>query len=649
MIGARASRQGMVVPLLAALLASSALRAQTIDPKAAAGDVANGLQSSVTSVVTNPNAPSSIPGFGGTDLPQSAYLSDPKGLAGAGAVGTVTSQPYAIVTNPNRGSFDPASLGLASARTVEANPQAYTGVSSSSSAGGCQPLPTTSGGNSTYFDSCQVGSSESDSSFTCSIGWAAPATTGYRYACHTTQWVGLLHGLPDANQTGLATDCGGFASQSSCSLTSTNRQRIPLYSIDGANAEVSLTEMEKVYTCANQINYGTGPWGMTCVSQPAGCFVPPALTTASGTAGSTYLGPATSQGGSGLDDSDCQSKLTAATASGATCLPPTQVCVDSSPATRTVNGVSVTHDCWQWQATYQCGALSPANNCAALAAKPNCSFDHSLCLDDPQVGACQVTSNVYKCTTPNPNPAPGGYACSGGISCLDGSCKTLPTSPTPDLSHALVAINAMGDATSQFNPDNLTIFNGTATGCHKPLFGLVNCCAGKVSGMLSAGSSAAALAGILTGNYAFVLTMVTQFLVTFLCSPQEMLLDVEDRMGLCHYVGEFCSQKALFICTTERLSYCCYQSELARVIQEQGRTQLGLDFGSPQNPNCTGFTVAQFSELDLSKMNFSEVYANFTSAVSVPASLQTSTQIQASIQRYYQNAGATGGTGGTTP
>jgi conjugal transfer mating pair stabilization protein TraN len=75
------------------------------------------------------------------------------------------------------------------------------------------------------------------------------------------------------------------------------------------------------------------------------------------------------------------------------------------------------------------------------------------------------------------------------------------------------------------------------------------------------------------------------------------------------------------------------------VIQDQGRAQLGLDFGSPQSPNCTGFTVDQFSKLDLSKMDFAEVFADFTSAVSLPASLQTSAQIQQKVQSYYQTHG----------
>jgi len=350
--------------------------------------------------------------------------------------------------------------------------------------------------------------------------------------------------------------------------------------------------------------------------------------------GSVDQGSTSTYSGSTLDNADCASKLT-----GQTCEPPNEVCVDAAPATRIVNGAAVTHDCWQWQASYQCATLSSANDCATLAGKSNCSFDHEVCLDDPQNGACQVRSEVYKCTTPASPIGSPAYSCSGNVYCLNGSCTQLPRAPSPDLAKALVAINAMGDATKQFDASNLTIFDGQATGCHKPLFGLVNCCAGKVSGLLTGASAALAFAGLLSGNYTFLLGMVTQFLVIFACSQDEMLLDVKDRLGLCHYVGEYCSAHALFVCETERKTYCCYQSKLARVIQEQGRAQLGLDFGTAKNPNCTGFTVDQFSRLDLSKMDFSEVFADFTSAVSLPGSLQTSTEIQQKVRAYYQSHG----------
>jgi conjugal transfer mating pair stabilization protein TraN len=199
---------------------------------------------------------------------------------------------------------------------------------------------------------------------------------------------------------------------------------------------------------------------------------------------------------------------------------------------------------------YQCSTLSSANDCATLSAKSNCSFDHEVCLDSPQVGRLSGQERglqMHDACHDADNPA---YSCSGDVYCIDGSCTQLPTSPAPDLANALVAMNAMKDADQQFDANNLTIFDGDATGCHKPLFGLVNCCAGKVSGLLTGAAAASAAIGLASGNPAMLLGLATQFLPLFMCSSEEIQLDVKDRMGLCHYVGEYCSEKALFVCTT---------------------------------------------------------------------------------------------------
>lgn len=1234
-----------------AFVATSTLQAQTTDPKAAAAEIAGQLQGQVTGTVTSQSAPNSVPGYGGSDLPQGNYMARPDLLTGDGATQALTSEPYAIVTNPNRATVDPATLGLANAKTVEASPNNFTGsgVGAGGSQGNCQQLPPSSGVPSTYYDSCQIGQAEADTSFTCTIGWNNQLTSAYQYTCHSSEW-DLYN--PNNNQTffwGSVSDCGSFASQSSCAQVAQTAKAPQTTWPPGAGIGLTFTESDTTYNCTGQTNFGTAASSSYCINHSSWCFVPPPQDQAPGVPGAAYNGPVQTYQGSSIDNSDCQAKLgaaaacpsgyvqqgsqcvettaatvtytcrsgwtvagnqcsqvnvqaasltgytcpsgftlsgttcsetqaatvsgyscpdgyvlngtsctsnqtqaatptytcpagwtrtgttctgsvtqpagttyscpagwtlsgtnctqttseaananwscpsgytlngttcqevltqaatptyscpagyavsgssctetssTAATpnyscpsgmtlsgttctspssyaatatwscpsgwtlsgstctqptnyqtstfacasggtasqfrfachtiawdivysyssqtyalstltdcgsfatqpscsllsqssqppqvtwynvyglgssftetdsvyqcagqtnygtgasatyciagsgcydesnvagvpgvpgasyqgatctgtasqdatptyscpsggtlsgsscittasqpanvsyacpsggtlsgqncttttsqpasvlytcpvgftlsgttcsqtlsegatasyscasgftlsgsqcvgtstepatpsygcptgytlsgttctgigtqiatvtyacptgwalagsactltstiaatpayacpagmtlsgtqclasqaaspayscptgfivdgstctqtltqpatasyscpagttvsganciatvaasgsggAGGMTCLPPTETCVDSSPATRSVAGVPVTHDCWQWQATYQCGTLTSANDCSTLQAKSNCSFDHEVCLDDPQVGPCQVESEVYKCTTPAASTGTPAYSCSGDVYCLDGSCTQLPRSASPDLANALVAMNAMGDATKQFDTTNLTIFDGQATGCHKPLFGLVNCCAGKVSGLLTGASAALALTGLLTGNYAFLLGMVTQFLVLFACSQEEMLLDVKDRLGLCHYVGEYCSAHFLFVCETERKNYCCFQSKLARVIQEQGRAQLGLDFGTAKNPNCSGFTVDQFSKLDLSKMDFSEVFADFTSAVSLPNSLQTSTEIQQKVQAYYQTH-----TGSTAP
>jgi conjugal transfer mating pair stabilization protein TraN len=619
------------------LLSSTSLSAQTLDAKAAAQALASQLQGQVSSAATSQNAASAVPGFGGADLPQGTYLASPDKLASDGAIQAVTSQPYAIVTNPNRATVDASTLGLANAKQIESNPTAFSGIGAGGTQGNCQALPANSGTSSVYYDSCQIGQAENDTSFTCKTGWVDAFTHLHRYTCHTSQWD--IHNL-DAGNTfywGEVSDCGSFASQSTCTQVAKLAQPTTSSFPPGTAFEMRFTQSDTTYDCSGQTNFGTGASTNYCLMHSSLCGTPPPQDQAPGVAGATYVGPVEIYQGSSIDNSDCQTKLGAA--AGMTCTQQSQTCSDTSPTTRMVGGTAVTHDCWQWQASYQCSTLSSANDCATLSAKNNCSFDHEVCLDDPQSGACRVTSEVYKCTTPVGPETSQAYFCSGDVYCIDGSCTQLPRSASPDLAKTLVAMNAMKEADQQFDAKSLTIFDGESAGCHKPLFSLVNCCAGKVSGLLTGATAATAMLGLASGNYAMVLGLTTQFLPLFMCGSEEIRLDVKDRMGLCHYVGEYCSEKALFVCTTMRKSYCCYRSKLARVIQEQGRAQLGLDFGNPQAPACTGFTVEQFSRLDLSKMDFAEVFADFTSAVSLPASLQTSAAIQQKVEAYYQTHG----------
>jgi len=230
--------------------------------------------------------------------------------------------------------------------------------------------------------------------------------------------------------------------------------------------------------------------------------------------------------GGQLQGTSCITTSAPQSSTGLTCQTPTQTCSDSSPATRTEDGVSVTHSCWQYADSYNCAQLTPQNNCASLQANTNCTFDHESCLD----ANCYTKSEVYDCTIPATGASqPVTTACTGGIYCINGSCNQIPQEASPDFQNALVAINSMGDATNQLDPSTLTIFGGTSTGCHKPVFGLVDCCAGKVSGLIPFAVGAAAL---LAGG-SVLLGLVTQFLVLFLCSQSEMELDVQDRMGVC--------------------------------------------------------------------------------------------------------------------
>ena len=59
--------------------------------------------------------------------------------------------------------------------------------------------------------------------------------------------------------------------------------------------------------------------------------------------------------------------------------------------------------------------------------------------------------------------------------------------------------------------------------------------------------------------------------------------------------------------TTE--TYCCFNSRLSRIINEQGRAQLGRGWGGAQGPDCSGFALTQLQALDFSRMDLTEFYA----------------------------------------
>jgi conjugal transfer mating pair stabilization protein TraN len=63
-------------------------------------------------------------------------------------------------------------------------------------------------------------------------------------------------------------------------------------------------------------------------------------------------------------------------------------------------------------------------------------------------------------------------------------------------------------------------------------------------------------------------------------------------------------------CITHTTNKCCFNSALARIIQEQGRLQLGKGWGSARAPDCSGFTVSQLQQLDFGRMDLSEFYAS---------------------------------------
>jgi conjugal transfer mating pair stabilization protein TraN len=114
--------------------------------------------------------------------------------------------------------------------------------------------------------------------------------------------------------------------------------------------------------------------------------------------------------------------------------------------------------------------------------------------------------------------------------------------------------------------------------------------------------------------------------------------------NLCHEIGTYCSSKIkigpIKICIEKTKSYCCYNSRLARIINEQGRAQIGKGWGSAESPNCSGFTQNEFAAIDFSKIDLSEFMSEVMANIKMP-NIQGMTQnvqgvVQQKMQNYYQ-------------
>jgi conjugal transfer mating pair stabilization protein TraN len=95
------------------------------------------------------------------------------------------------------------------------------------------------------------------------------------------------------------------------------------------------------------------------------------------------------------------------------------------------------------------------------------------------------------------------------------------------------------------------------------------------------------------------------------CDQAEQILAMKKDNRLCHSVGSYCSARIPIIrtCIQTTQTYCCFNSRLARILNEQGRAQLVRSWGGAKSPDCSGFTVAQLQSLDFSRMDLTEFYA----------------------------------------
>jgi len=302
------------------------------------------------------------------------------------------------------------------------------------------------------------------------------------------------------------------------------------------------------------------------------------------------------------DDAACQSL-----AQNTRCSQISETCIEGLE-TRTVNGAEITQTCWKWQRSYDCIDFHPASDCALAEDDPACSFDHQECLSLAEDGSCDVYEKFYHCTVPGGPTGEIAVSCGEDIYCLDGSCDSITREANTSFPEAAAALQMMAQQPGEFDKTDYSIFDGDHLTCPKTLFGVVNCCTDD--------------------GFLVDIGLVG-------CDGEAKALAEKKAAGLCHFVGTYCSSKIFGICIKKRKSYCCFKGKLSRIIMEQGRKQLGISWGEAKEPNCEGFTVAQFQSLDFSRMDLSEFYADAQATTILRAEEGVINDLKSRIEAYY--------------
>lgn len=228
--------------------------------------------------------------------------------------------------------------------------------------------------------------------------------------------------------------------------------------------------------------------------------------------------------------------------------------------------------CHKYRNNYLC-RNNEGSICNKLRNK--CQLKQSKCTYHNN-NECQISQDNYLCPSLISNITQG----SDIILCDMNNQYQDDQKEENNFSEALAKLEILEEAGNDFSNDPLSIFSGNSNSCEQDKSSYSNCCKNSGWGQ-DIGSSN--------------------------CSYNEKQLTKLNQNKQCIYLGSHCSKKVLGQCVKDQLSFCCYKSKIAKIIQEQGKSQLSKSFGSSKSPNCSGLTESDIENIDFSKMDFSEI------------------------------------------
>ncbi|RJG04179.1 type-F conjugative transfer system mating-pair stabilization protein TraN [Noviherbaspirillum sedimenti] len=409
----------------------------------------------------------------------------------------------------------------------------------------------------------------------------------------------------------------------------------------------------------------------------------------------SYTKPATQFAETERWDEQCP-----ALATGSRCTPAgAEVCIDG-PATKKIDGKDVTRACWQYQRSFTCAGGAPLDECAPLAAAGCTPAASTCTRKNAVTGACEVFQDTYQCPVPvqtatTASNCPGNVFCLGA-SCFNTSTtndadfartmsymeaareagvyldtdrmqvfkgeanqcrdRLLKNCCYADAKGAGMTNQSMFGAGSKLvydvlmNADNREFlyqgFNALVSGAgfsgSFSTYGVTV----AVNGTALPAGSVTLYAGenmaVAFDPWSLAVAVVIYVVISMMsCSEEEGKLAMKEGARLCHAVGSWCSSCIKVLgkcvsCTEHTTAKCCFNSVLSRLVNEQGRLQVGKGWGGAQTPDCSGFTIAQLQSLDFAAMDLTEFYASIVPSLPNVGTIQSSNAARMSSCYYGQ-------------
>lgn len=263
-----------------------------------------------------------------------------------------------------------------------------------------------------------------------------------------------------------------------------------------------------------------------------------------------------------------------------------------------IDGTKVYKDCWQYKYQLNCKAQSK-NNCNSISPD-KCVFVGEECAKQAKEGDLDFCANWLR-----------RFSCEKEIKyteektalkkiskgrdskelfcnsmCLDGNCdavKKATTDANDELAQAAGQLNALSEIKKGLHGEVIgSLFNGYSQECSSHPLDFMECCMSSPEGWGEA---------IGLGQ----------------CSSDELNLSKSISEKRCIFIGEYCETK-IIKCIDRRKVYCCFDSVIARIIHQTAKAQLGRGYRDPEDPDCSGISLADLERVDLSKADFSDFY-----------------------------------------